>query len=138
MKTIGTLLGLGLILLSGCSEQAAETSPTVPKGPQDESVVVGQWLRPDGGYILEIKKVSKGGQAEAMYFNPNPIHVESALVTDKDGQLHLRLVLRDENYDGSTYELNYEPEKDVLTGTYFSPNAGQTYQVFFQRLKSDV
>lgn len=127
-----------LLFAAGCDSTDSSTAQTEakPAEAKTQPSLVGKWLRPDGGYILEITKVAKNGQAEAMYLNPNPINVESALVTEKDGKLHLRVVLRDLNYDGSTYELAYEPEKDELAGTYFSPNAGQTYQVVFQRMKS--
>src|SRR6516164_3914182 len=40
--------------------------------------LVGRWLRPDGGYVLQIKSVAPNGLMEAAYFNPNPIHVARA------------------------------------------------------------
>lgn len=142
MRRLLPFLFLVVLITSGCDStepaQQPESAPAAAKTKvmDVEQKLVGKWLRPDGGYVLEISKVGKQGRAEAMYFNPNPINVESALVTEKKGQLHLRVVLRDQNYDGSTYELVLDPAKDELTGTYFSPNAGQTYQVYFQRMKA--
>ena len=45
----------------------------------------GRWLRPDGGYVLEIRDVDAGGTIEAAYLNPRPINVARAKphVTDR-------------------------------------------------------
>jgi hypothetical protein len=32
--------------------------------------LIGRWLRPDGGYVIEIRNISSGGKMEAAYFNP--------------------------------------------------------------------
>ena len=37
--------------------------------------LIGRWLRPDGGYILEISHISSDRKMEAAYFNPRPINV---------------------------------------------------------------
>ena len=44
----------------------------------------GRWLRPDGGYILEIKAVDASGKIDAAYFNPKPINIAKAEAT-RDG-----------------------------------------------------
>lgn len=33
----------------------------------------GRWVRPDGGYVIEIGDVDSEGGIEARYFNPMPI-----------------------------------------------------------------
>ena len=48
--------------------------------PQGLATPLGRWLRPDGGYILEIKSIDASGAMQADYFNPNPIHVAKAEV----------------------------------------------------------
>jgi hypothetical protein len=93
----------------------------------------GRWLRPDGGYILEIRDTQSGGTMTASYFNPNPIHVEKAEWAEKDGALNVMIVLRAPNYPGSMYALQYMPEKDVLAGQYHQAAIGQTFEVFFTR-----
>ena len=35
--------------------------------------LTGRWLRPDGGYVLDVR--AAGGGVEATYLNPRPIHV---------------------------------------------------------------
>jgi len=41
---------------------------TAVSGP-DTSKLIGSWVRPDGGYLLEIKSIDKGGSMQATYFN---------------------------------------------------------------------
>lgn len=40
----------------------------------------GKWLRPDGGYVLEIKRLLPQNELEAAYFNPNPISLLTPMV----------------------------------------------------------
>lgn len=115
----------------------AAAEPTSPKPAEMEADLVGRWLRPDGGYVLEIKKILPQGKVEAAYFNPNPIHVESAQITPEGETLTLKVVLRDQGYDGSTYQLVYDPERDVLAGTYFMAGTGESFQIFFVRIKPE-
>ena len=44
----------------------------------------GRWLRPDGGYIFEIRAVDANGKIDAFYLNPQPINVAKAEAT-RDG-----------------------------------------------------
>ncbi len=32
----------------------------------------GKWLRPDGGYVIEVRNIGDGGKMDASYFNPRP------------------------------------------------------------------
>ena len=43
--------------------------------------------------------------------------------------------LRDVNYPGSTYTLAYDVKTDRLVGRYFQAVAGETFDVYFVRLK---
>jgi hypothetical protein len=43
--------------------------------------------------------------------------------------------LRDVNYPGSTYTLQYDPALDCLKGTYFQAMQKETYLVEFMRVK---
>jgi hypothetical protein len=52
-------------------------APTATPNPGFEKLK-GEWQRPDGGYIVEIRSADPGGKLEAAYFNPRPIHVAKA------------------------------------------------------------
>lgn len=95
----------------------------------------GKWLRPDGGYILEIRSVAPDGKLDAGYFNPQPIRVARAEASVAGERIKVFVELRDVNYPGSTYTLTYDPSQDQLTGDYFQAVARETYDVLFQRMK---
>jgi hypothetical protein len=96
----------------------------------------GRWVRPDGGYILELREIKKDGSILAAYFNPKPINVFSAKWSRKDGKINLFVELRDVNYPGSKYNLQYDPGSDRLKGTYFQAVERQTFNIEFVRVKS--
>jgi len=95
----------------------------------------GQWVRPDGGYVLELREIKKDGSVTAAYFNPRPIKVFSAKWSRKEGRINLFVELRDVNYPGSKYNLQYEQVSDRLKGTYFQAVEKQTYNIEFVRFK---
>jgi hypothetical protein len=97
--------------------------------------LTGRWLRPDGGYILEIRDVDAGGRIEAAYLNPRPVNVAKAEATRDGSTLKVFVELRAPNYPGSTYTLTYDPQRDQLAGTYFQAALQQTFDVAFVRLK---
>jgi hypothetical protein len=43
--------------------------------------------------------------------------------------------MRDVNYPGSTYTLNYLPDRDILAGEYYQAVEGLTFYVEFSRKK---
>ena len=105
-------------------------------GPTPEfNKLIGRWLRPDGGYVIEIRSISSAGKMEAAYLNPRPINVSRAEVSRKKGKLEVFVELRDTGYPGSTYTLTYNPQQDMLTGIYFQAKLGQTFEVIFVRKK---
>jgi len=95
--------------------------------------LIGPWLRPDGGYVIDIRNISAGGMMEAAYFNPRPINVSRAEVARKKGSLEVFIELRDTGYPGSTYTLVYDPQQDVLSGIYYQATIGQSFEVIFVR-----
>lgn len=95
--------------------------------------LVGRWLRPDGGYILEIKSVNSEGKMEAAYFNPRPIHVAMAKTFRDGAAINAFIELRDVNYPGSTYTLRYDSASDRLSGIYFQAAIRQQFEVEFIR-----
>jgi hypothetical protein len=95
----------------------------------------GRWIRPDGGYILELWDIKKDGGVSAAYFNPRPIKVFNAKWSRKEGKINLFVELRDINYPGSKYNLQYDPKSDRLKGTYFQAVEKQTFNIEFVRAK---
>lgn len=69
----------------------------------------------------------------ANYFNPNPINIGRASWQESYGNLKIIVELRDVNYPGSTYALNYLPDKDLLAGDYYQAVEGLTFYVEFAR-----
>jgi hypothetical protein len=114
-------------------------SKNPPKQTQvqtDVQRLEGRWVRPDGGYILELRDIKKDGSLMAAYFNPRPIKVFSAKWSLEDGRINLFVELRNFNYPGSKYNLQYEPRADRLKGTYFQAVERQTFNIEFVRVKS--
>ena len=95
--------------------------------------LVGRWVRPDGGYVLEIRSVRADGKLDAAYLNPRSIKVSRAEWRREDGRLLVFVELRDVNYPGSTYNLRYVPDKDRLSGAYYQAVQKQTFDVEFVR-----
>ena len=93
----------------------------------------GEWVRPDGGYIIQVSNARADGSVDAAYFNPGPIHVAEANVSMWQGLKKLFVKLQDKGYPGSTYTLYYFEDKDALAGFYFQANMGQTFEVVFLR-----
>lgn len=134
-----------LVLLSkfnggGVQSTAAATlvsTPTVPTTPVGQALVVveerliGRWQRTDGDYFIEITAIDANGALAAGYYNPYPIHVaEARSLPEAD----VFIKLQDQNYPGSTYTLQYDPNGDTLTGLYFHAQLQQQFEVVFHRL----
>jgi hypothetical protein len=95
----------------------------------------GKWLRTEGDYIIESRSVAEDGTMDAGYYNPRPINVSEARVTQDKDRLNVFIELRDVNYPGSTYTLEYDRDNDVLRGTYFQAVQKQTFPVTFVRME---
>ena len=95
----------------------------------------GRWLRPNGGYIFEIRTVDPSGKIDAVYLNPKPINIAKAEATHDGSKLNVFVELRAPNYPGSTYTLTYNREQDRLRGIYFQAVQQQRFDVEFVRMK---
>jgi hypothetical protein len=101
----------------------------------DTTLLAGQWIRPDGGYVLELSDSTKDGKLTAAYFNPRRINVSRAELRSTKGKVSIVVELRDVNYPGSRYNLQYDPASDRLKGTYFQAVEKLTYDVEFVRMR---
>lgn len=117
-------------------EPPFDISPSIAK-LAERSDFQGNWLRGDGGYriAIEVNPDFPGG-VSAGYFNPDPINVESSSF-DSDAEVPvLVIVLRDEGYPGSIYELRYLAERAVLVGSY-ARSGSQPSEVYFVKQVKD-
>ncbi|RKY91677.1 MAG: hypothetical protein DRQ01_07355 [Ignavibacteriae bacterium] len=101
----------------------------------DKNLLVGDWVRTDASYLIKINKVNEDGTLESQYFNPKPINVGNANWEESHGNLKVTVELRDVNYPGSTYTLNYLADRDILAGDYYQAVQGLTFYVEFVRKK---
>ena len=128
---------LALTLTSCRPEPAPAPAPPAPQSQATTSnrfdVLLGRWVRPDGGYVIDVTKVEPDGRVQAAYYNPNPIHVSNARSVWEGQDLKLFVELRGAGYPGSTYTLTYNPDTKRLEGSYFQAAMNETYQVFFVR-----
>ncbi len=144
---LALVLAAAVVSSCGKKDEATSSAPLPPAGnavnaPAPSSTsdtafakLPGKWLRPDGGYILEIVSVAPDGTLDAAYLNPRPIHVAKAVASQAGGSVKAFIELRDVNYPGSTYTLTYDPAKDQLQGNYFQAAIRQDFDVFFTRVK---
>ena len=126
----GAVVILAVVVLIGVRirGQASSASP-------DLSVLVGQWVRVDGGYVLELSGPGPDGVLKATYSNPRPIHVAQAQWKQQGDVLGVFVELRDQGYPGSTYTLNYHVTEDRLVGIYYQATLKQQFEVAFNRRK---
>ena len=131
---VSCIVGTLWLMAEAASAQGGKPSKQ-SLGETDVQRLAGRWARPDGGYILELRNIHKDGGLDAFYFNPRPIKVFQAVWTRREGKISVMVELRDVNYPGSTYNLQYDPETDRLKGTYFQAVERQTFDVQFVRSK---
>lgn len=135
IRLTSSLLVLGLAWSAFATAQAPAVVAPAPSAPAKSSldVLKGVWIRPDGGYTIAIKGVAENGQLEAMYFNPNQLPFAKAVASRDAGFVRASFELRAGGYDGSTYELSYDPSSDRLKGIYYQAVAKQKFEVYFAR-----
>ncbi len=115
---------------------ASEETTTANLSNLDSQTLLGDWVRPDGGYVIRINKIDANNKLDANYFNPSSIQVVQAKLTETEPKLKLTIELTGQGYDGSIYKLEHNAEHDILMGTYLQGVSRQTYQVVFQRKKN--
>jgi hypothetical protein len=148
LTVASSLVIVGALSLNSCSKSSpdsptasaatsstniATAAATVVTNTTSENLLNGNWVRPDGGYVIEVRAVQSDGRLDAYYFNPRPINVARAEWRRENDGLHVFMELRDQNYPGATYKLRYLPQPDVLAGEYYQPVYQQTFDVQFIR-----
>jgi hypothetical protein len=116
-------------------QKKSMSSETFPETTADLQRLIGRWLRPDGGYVIDIRQVGSDGKLQAAYYNPRPINISRAQAKGQGGDIHIFIELWDEGYPGATYDLSFNREQDTLVGSYFQPTAGQRFEVVFMRMR---
>jgi hypothetical protein len=111
----------------------AEVSATASGA--DFSILLGRWVRPDGGYTITVEGVDPNGKLDASYSNPNPLPFEQATASMSGDAIEVFLELRAGGYNGSTYNLTYDAATDVLRGVYYQAVAQQKFDIYFERSK---
>lgn len=130
-RAIGIILAF-ILCITGLAGTAAAGAG---KGGTDFKRLEGRWVRPDGGYVLELRDIKSDGSVAAAYFNPRQIRVYRAEVRKKDGRTALFVELRDVNYPGSKYNLIYDPSTDRLRGSYYQAVEKKTFNIEFIRAR---
>ncbi len=125
------VLVFALISVSGVAAQPM--AAPAAGGEIDSRVLQGEWVRPDGGYLIVIRGAAADGKLDAMYFNPDPLPFSRALTAQDGPTLRVFFELRAGGYAGSTYDLRYDPATDRLYGIYYQAVAKQSFEVFFTR-----
>ncbi len=122
-----------LVISLGCGEEKSGSADKAQMPEVDLQKLAGKWLRPDGGYILELSDIAGNGSLRAAYFNPNPINVGESRWRLEGSELQIFVKFDHVHYPGSYYYLNYIPELDRLRGAYYQAVQDKTYEVEFVR-----
>lgn len=119
------------------ADRATPPSPPPADRPVDLQTMVDRWMRTDYPYVIDIESVHADGTLAAAYYNPQPIHVARADIREQKGTVTVFVELRDVNYPGSTYTLEYDRDRDALQGVYYQALEGQSFDVEFARMPSE-
>ncbi len=143
-KTIAALLLAATIALTGAACRRDETAKndTTPAAKSEKPTQLlvefdklkGRWVRPDGGYVIELKELLPENRISAAYYNPSPINIGESKIYKENGFTKLFIKMQDKNYPGSTYTLIYDTENDKLCGIYYQATHNQQFQVEFTRM----
>jgi hypothetical protein len=107
--------------------------PSASDTPGHFRPLLGEWLRPDGGYVLVVRGIRADGEAAVAYLNPRPIRVGRAEAHRKGDVVSLFVEFDDVNYRGSTYSLTWNARRAQLEGVYYQATLRQQFDVVFVR-----
>jgi uncharacterized protein (DUF2147 family) len=139
MKNVAVRIGLialstAVVVTSSVALAQSLPVPVTNSAPAF-SVLVGQWTRTQGPYVISINAVDDSGRLDASYANPKPLPFYRAEATRDGNALKLYFELRAAGYGGSTYTLNYDAASDSLRGVYDQVVVKQKFDVVFNRTK---
>jgi len=109
----------------------AALPPTASDTPEHFRPLLGEWVRPDGGYVLVVQGIRADGAAAVAYLNPRPIRVARAEARREGDLVGLFVEFDDVNYRGSTYSLGYNARSGQLEGIYYQAPLQQKFDVVF-------
>jgi hypothetical protein len=139
MKNVAVRIGLialSTAVVVTCSVALAQSLPVpVTNSAPAFNVLVGQWTRTQGPYVISSNAVDDSGRLDASYANPKPLPFYRAEATRDGNALKLYFELRAAGYGGSTYTLNYDAASDSLRGVYDQVVVKQKFDVVFNRTK---
>ncbi len=134
-RLLAVILILVLAGLYFSGEESSWAGDSSSSRSPNFGVLVGSWVRTDGGYVIRVGDIKANGQVAAEYFNPRSIHVAEAIASMQKKLVKLFVRLQDTGYPGSTYKLYYYAEKDALVGFYYQATMNKTFEVIFLRKK---
>lgn len=100
---------------------------------QKYHMLIGTWIRTDGGNTLVIEHVDRDGKVLASYIRGEDIVETQSHVSTASGDMELSVDLRRLGKSGRTYKLRYDKESDQLVGVYHHHVFRQDYQIYFVR-----
>jgi hypothetical protein len=133
---LSVVAGIAVGIVRAALAQVAPTDQEVQSGvkfARELAILQGKWVRRDGNYTIEVKRIDPSGKVDAVYSNPNPVKVSKAEASTEGGDLNLLLELQGPGYAGSTYTLVHDPKSDCMLGIYFHVVTQQKFAVIFQR-----
>lgn len=135
LSLLAVALGLhaGLAIAQDTAPPGAEAA--VANAQSGFEILHGKWVRPDGGYVITIKRIEANGKLDAAYANPRPLPFSKAVASRDGNTIKVFLELQAGGYNGSTYTLVYDPARDILKGAYFQAVAQQKYDIYFERTR---
>ena len=135
-RVLGIVLAwalMDLAMAQGTTPAPGGSPSPAPGETINLDVLKGNWVRPDGGYTIAIRNIDPNGQIDATYFNPKQLPFAKARASREGATLRASFELRAGGYDGSTYDLTYDPASDRLKGIYYQAVLKQKFDVFFAR-----
>jgi len=128
-------LSAGHALAQDMAPSAVEEEVTAVESESGFDVLLGLWVRTDGGYLVAIQGVDSSGKLDATYANPHHLPFAKAEASREGDTIKVFLELRAGGYNGSTYTLTYDPANDILEGVYYQAVARQKFDVTFERTR---
>ena len=141
---LGVAVAASVAVLISCKKSEPETNtrlpdaavspvPSVKSAKGEMSKLVGRWLRPDVGYVLEIQKVGADGKLDVIYSAPRPVQVGKATATQSGGVIKVIIEIKDPSLAGSTYTMTFDSQAERLNGVYHQAALGENSDIFFVR-----